>query len=67
MSACSTKWPPKLESDAAYESRKRDIGIWCELCDLSKEKQALEIHLSLTGRARIASSEISVENLKKGD
>lgn len=65
--ACSTKWPPKLESDCAFEAWKKDINIWCELCELPKEKQALAIHLSLSGRARVASSEIEVEVLKRSD
>lgn len=62
---CSNKWPPRLENDSSYESWKRDLGIWCELTDLPEEKRALAIHLSLTGRARAASSEIKVEDLKK--
>ena len=63
--AYSNKHPPKLENDSAYENWKRDIGIWCELTELGKNKRALAIHLALTGRARIASSEIKVEDLKK--
>ena len=59
------KSPPTLVNEESYETWKRDIGIWCELTDLVKEKQALAIHLSLTGRARIASSEIKVEDLKE--
>ena len=55
---------PKLENDAFYETWKRDIEIWRELTDLPKEKQALAIHLSLTGRARVASSEIDLGVLK---
>ncbi|KAK3875453.1 hypothetical protein Pcinc_019665 [Petrolisthes cinctipes] len=63
--ACSTKWPPKLESDSSYENWKKDIDIWCELTDLPKKKQALAIHLSLSGRARVATSEIDAADLKQ--
>lgn len=64
-SACSTKWPPKFDDETSYENWKKDIEIWCELTDLATTKQALAIHLSLSGRARAASSEISIEQLKK--
>ena len=64
---CNIKNPPKLEDEAAYESWKNDVTIWTDLTDLPKEKQALAIHLSLSGRARIASSEIAVADLKKDD
>lgn len=64
-SVCSSKWPPKLDNELHYETWKRDIAIWCELTDLPEEKRALAIHLSLSGRARTASSEIPVEDLKK--
>ena len=60
---CSSKWPPKFD-EANYENWKRDIDIWCELCELPKTKQALAIHLSLSGRARIASSEVNITELK---
>ena len=43
----------------------QDIKIWCELTNLPKTKRAFAIHLSLAGRARTASSELSVANLKK--
>ena len=59
------KEPPKLDSDDKYENWKRDIQIWYELTTLEKSKRALAIHLSLTGRARLASSEITVADLKK--
>ena len=65
-SVCS-KWPPKLDNELHYETWKRDISIWCELTDLPPTKRALAIHLSLTGRAQTASSEIDVESLKQDD
>ena len=63
----SSKCPPILNSDSEYENWKRDISIWCELTELSEDKRALAIHLSLTGRARTASSEIEVAVLKSKD
>ena len=67
MASSSIKVPPKLENEDAYENWKKDINIWCELTDIDAEKRALAIHLSLTGRARVASSEIGIEDLKKKD
>ena len=61
----SMKWPPYFNNNIGYETWKRDIGIWAELTDLPKNKQALAIHLSLSGRARIATSELKVEDMKK--
>lgn len=63
----SYKWPPKLDDESVYETWKRDIGIWCELTDLPKKKQALAIHLSLTGRVRVASLELDPDVLKQED
>ncbi|KAK4319794.1 hypothetical protein Pmani_009312 [Petrolisthes manimaculis] len=65
--AVSTKWPPKLSNEAAYELWRKDIEIWCKLSDLSKKKQALAIHLSLDGRARISTSELEVDALESDD
>ena len=60
----TSKCPPKFEDESNYENWKRDISIWCELTDLAEDKRALAIHLTLTGRARIATSEIELEDLK---
>ena len=64
-SSVSYKCPPKFDDESSYECWKKDIDIWCELTELDKKKRALAIHLSLTGRARIASSELEVSDLKK--
>ena len=48
----------------SYESWRKDIEIWCKLTDLPKKKQALAIHLSLDGQARVATSEIEVSDLE---
>ena len=63
MSSASSKVPPKFEDETEYEAWKKDIEIWCLLTELDAEKQALAIHLGLTGRARMASSELSVQEL----
>ena len=60
----SFKIPPKFEDDSSYEAWKRDVEIWGKLTDLPVKKQALAIHLSLSGRARIASSEVEISVLE---
>ena len=67
MASSSIKGLLKLENENAYENWKKDINIWCELTDIDAEKRAPAIHLSLTGRARVASSEIGIDDLKKKD
>ena len=61
------KNPPSFTTDGNYESWKKDIAIWCKLTDIAKEKQALAIHLVLTGKARQASSEVEISDLGKPD
>ena len=71
MAAASTgvsvKWPPQFISEDTYEVWKNDLNIWCELCEVPKAKRALAVHLSLPtdSRARAATSEIPIEDLKK--
>ena len=65
--ACNLKNPPKLEDESAYESWRKDINIWTDLTELPKGKQAVSINLSLSGRARSASSEIDADDLNKED
>ena len=60
----SNKNPPVFKDHDDYEVWKRDISLWCEFTDIAKPKQAIAIHLSLTGRARQATSELKVEELK---
>ena len=61
------KVPPKFKSEDDYELWKNDVLIWCELTEVKKDKQALAIHLGLHGRARIASSELKIAELKQED
>lgn len=63
----SNRNPPKFDETISYEAWKTDVEIWQELTELPKNKQALAIHLSLSGKARQASTEVGVVNLKKED
>ena len=65
--ASSSKCPPRFVGECNYEHWRKDIEIWCKLTDLPKKKQALAIHLSLEGRARLASSEITIAELESDD
>lgn len=63
MSFGTNKVPPKLDIGADYEVWKRDLEIWCKFTELPAEKQALAIHLSLSGKARQISSQLTVAQL----
>ena len=63
MSAPS-KTPPVFREDGDYDQWKKDVDYWIFITELAKEKIPVTIHLSLTGRARQASSEIKPEDLK---
>ena len=60
-------YPPVLDDEANYETWKRDILVWSELKIIAVGKQALAIYLSLTGRAKNAAQEITLDDLKKED
>ena len=62
-----SKWPPILQHESEYETWKKDITMWCRLTDLPKAKQALVVHLSLSGRAKNASGELELAVLEKDD
>ena len=65
MASSSLKNPPVFkESETDYEEWKKDLELWTLLTDLPKTKVAIAVHLSLHGRARQASSELSVDELK---
>jgi len=63
--ATTMKMPPLLQDEDCYEVWKVDLKIWCDLTDIPVEKQALAIHLTLTGRARAASQQVPRDDLKK--
>ena len=58
------KIPPLFESDSDYDQWKKDLNLWCEFTSIPKCKQAIAVHLSLTGRARKATSELTADQLK---
>ena len=58
---------PILDNEASYEKWKNDIDLWCHLTSLKPAQRAGTIHLSLTGRARDATSQILTDDLKKID
>ena len=64
MAVSNMKNPPVFkEDDTDYEQWKKDIDLWSVLTDLAKVKQAISIHLSLSGRARKATSELTKTEL----
>ena len=54
------KLPVLSESGDNYEMWKRDIKLWCYASALTTRKQAIAIHLSLSGKARVATSELKL-------
>ena len=61
----SDKIPPAfVENETDYEQWKKDIDLWCCFTSIKKDKQAIAVHLSLGGRARKATSEIPVSDMK---
>ena len=57
------KNPPQMTSEKEYEQWKKDIEIWQKLTSVTLDKQALAVHLTLTGKAREVSSEIDTKVL----
>ena len=54
--------PAFQEDNMDYEQWKKDLLLWTEFTDISRTKMAIAVHLSLTGRARKATSELSFIN-----
>ena len=63
--ALSYKQPPKFDEKSSYETWKNEIEIWRRVTDVKKEKQALAITLSLSGKARETALEIPADDLDK--
>lgn len=59
------KNPPVLHDLEHYEQWKEDILMWTELTDIDKKKQALAIHLTLTGQAKEVANQVLTEDKKK--
>ena len=56
--------PPAFNDGDDYEAWKNDVEMWSDVTDIAKEKQAVVVHLSLSGKARKASSELKSADLK---
>ena len=55
---------PSFQDDSdIYESWRKDVERWCLLSNLTPAKKALQIHFSLTGKAKIASHQIPTDEL----
>ena len=53
MARSTMKTPPLfVENEMDYDVWKKDIELWKLFTDLPKEKVAIAIHLSLSGRNR---------------
>ena len=61
--ASSYKAPPQLNDETSYERWKKEVALWETFTDLSAEKRAPAICLSLTGRARDAVLELDITKL----
>ena len=61
------KSPPLFKDDDDYDQWKKDVELWTVITDLPPVKYAIAIHLTLSGRARQASNELSVLELKSSD
>jgi len=61
------KNPPPFRDDDDYEAWKNDIEMWSSVTDIKEENKAVIVHLSLTGKARKASSELKSSQLKHAD
>ena len=62
--ASNIKNPPVFDEKADYDVWKRDIALWQKVTDVKKEMHAIVIHLSLSGKARQVSSELTETELE---
>ena len=59
------KNPPLLNDLESYERWREDLLMWKEVTDLSSNKQALAVHLTLKGQAREVANQVSTDDKKK--
>ena len=59
--------PPFVENVNDYDQWKKDLDLWTAYTSIKEEKQAIAVHLSLTGRARKATSEVPASDMKTKD
>ena len=67
MASSVIKNPPVLDNAEIYEQCKEDVPMWKEVTDLSKNKQALAVHLTLKGQAKEVVNQVSTVDMKKDD
>lgn len=65
MAISVIKNPPLLDDLENYEQWKEDVLMWKEITDLSANKQALAIHLTLKGQAKEVANQVPTEEKKK--
>ena len=65
MASSVIKNPPLLDDLENYEQWKEDVLMWKEVTDLSKNKQALAVHLTLKGQAKEVANQVSTVDKKK--
>ena len=63
--ASTYKNPPKFDTDMPYERWKNELEVWQLVTELDKDKRALAVTLTLTGRAREAALEVPAKDLNK--
>ena len=67
MASSVIKNPPVLVDLENYEQWKEDVLMWKEITDLSKNKQALVVHLTLKGQAKEVANQVSTADKKTED
>lgn len=65
--ATNYKQPPCFDKETSFDTWKNKIEIWRRVTDLAKNKQALAVSLSLTGKARECAIEISSDELARDE
>ena len=67
MAGTSSKIPPPFKEGNDYDVWKNDLELWQILTDLDAKKHAIAVHLSLTGRARSATTELTKADMQSPD
>ena len=67
MASSVIKNPPILDDLENYEQWKEDVLMWKEITDLSKNKQALAVHLTLKGQAKEIANQLATDEKKMDD
>lgn len=67
MASSVTKNPPVLDDLENYEQWKEDVLMWKEITDLSENKQALAVHLTLKGQAKEVANQVPTADKKEKD